>query len=279
MPLIVRKKDGGYPYDSTDMAAIWYRVFEQKVDWIIYVTDMGQRPHFELVFEAATKAGWINKIRLDHAGFGLVLGDDGKRIKTSKGDSVRLVDLLDEAVTRCTKMLEDRIKSGDSPLTLDQIPEVSKAIGYGAIKYADLRQNRVTDYLFSYERMLDVKGNTAVYLLYAYARICSIIRKSGVDIEIIKKDTVIDLEHPSEFNLAFALLKFHETLEIIVADLAPSHLCDYLFDLSTVFNEFHRDCWVIGDPKQNPRLLLCSATIQIFGKALELLGLKAISQI
>jgi len=281
MPLIIKKSDGGFSYDSTDMAAIWYRIFDQKIDWIIYVTDMGQRPHFDLIFEAATRAGWVkpNQPRLDHVGFGLMLGKDGKKIKTREGESVRLVDLLDEAVARSTTILEERIKSGESPLPADQIPTTSKSIGYGAVKYADLRQNRITDYVFDYDRMLDVKGNTAVYLLYAYARICSIIRKAGVDIDTIKKDVIIDLEHPSEFNLAFALLRFHENLEIITADLSPNHLCDYIYDLSAVFNEFHRDCWVIGDPKQNPRLLLCAATIQIFDKAFELLGITPISQI
>jgi len=208
-----------------------------------------------------------------------VLGEDGKRIRTRASDSTRLVDLLDEAVKRCTKILEKRVKSGESPLPDDQVERVSKCIGYGAIKYFDLHQNRTTDYIFNYDRMLDMKGNTAVYLLYSYARISSIITRSGVDINAIKENTIIDVEDPSEFNLAFSLLRLQEILESIINDLSPNHLCDYLYELSSTFNEFHRDCWVIGDPKQNSRLLLCSSTIQVFDKAFEFLGIVPTPQI
>ncbi|XP_076928679.1 arginine--tRNA ligase, cytoplasmic-like [Bidens hawaiensis] len=181
-PLIVTKKDGGYNYASTDLAALWYRLNEEKAEWIIYVTDVGQAEHFKKIFAAAKSAGWLpfdesNYPKTSHVGFGLVLGDDGKRFRTRCTEVVKLVDLLDEAKTRCKAALVERGKA--AKWTAEELEQTAEAVGYGAVKYADLKNNRSTNYTFNFDQMLNDKGNTAVYLLYAHARICSIIRKSG----------------------------------------------------------------------------------------------------
>ncbi|KAF0852904.1 mitochondrial arginyl-tRNA synthetase (ArgRS) [Andalucia godoyi] len=280
-PLIVRKSDGGYTYDSTDMTAIWYRIFQQKADWIIYVVDSGQGEHFELVFDAAKAAGWItDKIRVDHVGFGVVLGEDGKRLKTRSGDVVRLVDLLDEAVERAKKQLESR-EEGDSKLGLSEqeLSEMASIIGHGAVRYADLKSNRLTDYMFSYDRMLDLKGNTAVYLEYAHARISSVARKAGVDTEAMKAVTLIDLEHDSEVDLALDILRFGDTTLEAAELLMPHKICEYAYGLATKFSAFYRDCHIVGSEKQDSRLLLCELTAMTLRKAFYLLGITPLYRI
>eukprot|EP00899_Mesostigma_viride_P012555 jgi/Mesvir1/212/Mv13556-RA.1 len=199
VPLIVQKSDGGFNYASTDLTALRYRIAQERANRVIYVTDVGQKQHFSMVFEAAKLAGWLQSDgapRLDHVGFGLVLGDDGKRFRTRSTEVVRLVDLLDEAKQRCLTQLKER-GNLEEGITEEELEAAAAAMGYGAVKYADLRGNRLSNYTFNYDRMLDLKGNTAVYLLYAHVRIASIIRKYSGDVATLKEKSAeaIKLEH------------------------------------------------------------------------------------
>ncbi|KAL6974475.1 arginine--tRNA ligase [Sarracenia purpurea var. burkii] len=281
-PLIVVKKDGGFNYASTDLAALWYRLNEEKAEWIIYVTDVGQREHFEMVFTAAKRAGWLPAAdtmypKTSHVGFGLVLGDDGKRFRTRSTEVVRLVDLLDEAKSRCKAALVERGKADE--WTEEELEQTAEAVGYGAVKYADLKNNRLTNYTFNFDQMLSDKGNTAVYLLYAHARICSIIRKSGKEIEELKKTGTIVLAHPDERVLGLHLLQFAESVEEACTNLLPNVLCEYLYNLSEYFTRFYSNCQVVGSAEETSRLLLCEATAVVMRKCFHLLGIVPVYKI
>ncbi|KAK9266631.1 hypothetical protein L1049_022863 [Liquidambar formosana] len=282
IPLIVVKSDGGYNYASTDLTALWYRLNEEKAEWVIYVTDVGQQQHFEMFFSAAKRAGWLpaddkTYPKTSHVGFGLVLGEDGKRFRTRDSEVVRLVDLLDEAKFRSKSAILGRDKAAD--WTEEEVEQIAEALGYGAVKYADLKNNRLTNYTFNYDQMLNDKGNTAVYLLYAHARICSIIRKSGKDIEELKKTGEIVLVHPVERALALHLLQFSETVEDSCTNLLPNVLCEYLYNLSENFNTFYISCKVVGNEEETSRLLLCEATAIVMRKCFDLLGIVPVYKI
>ncbi|XP_027068247.1 arginine--tRNA ligase, cytoplasmic-like isoform X2 [Coffea arabica] len=281
-PLIVVKKDGGYNYASTDLAALWYRLNEEKAEWIIYVTDVGQREHFEMFFAAARRAGWLpaeedKYPKVSHVGFGLVLGEDGKRFRTRATEVVKLVDLLDEAKNRCKATLIERGKA--EKWTGEELEQTAEAIGYGAVKYADLKNNRLTNYTFNFDQMLNDKGNTAVYLLYAHARICSIIRRSGRDVEELKKVGTVDLAHPDERVLGLHLLQFPEVVEEACTNMLPNILCEYLYNLSEDFTKFYTNCQVVGSPQEISRLLLCEATAVVMRKCFFLLGITPVYKI
>jgi len=288
-PLIVQKGDGGFGYDSTDMAAIWYRLLELQADWVIYVTDAGQAPHFELVFAAAHAAGFVGDKRLDHCPFGLVCGTDGKKFKTRSGDVTRLVDLLDEAVDRMENTLRERwddevAKGKMEPYTEEHLRETARVMGYGAVKYADLKSNRINNYIFSYDRMLDDKGNTAIYLLYAGARLASIQRnaaaKGSSAEDLLANGAGITLDHEKEIELALALARFGETIEYSLQTLEPNKLCEYVYDLCGVFTEFYQACKVIDYGVVRPsRLLLVRATQHVIKKANELLGIGYVDKV
>ncbi|KAL8166492.1 hypothetical protein V2J09_007991 [Rumex salicifolius] len=281
IPLIVVKSDGGFNYASTDLAALWYRLNEEKANWIIYVTDVGQREHFEMFFHAAKLAGWLpenNKYpKTSHVGFGLVLGDDGKRFRTRSTEVVKLVDLLDEAKNRSKLVLIERGKAAE--WTEEELDNTAEAVGYGAVKYADLKNNRLTNYTFSFDQMLNDKGNTAVYLLYAHARICSIIRNSGKDVEKLKETEAIALDHADERALGLHLLQFSEVVEEAVTNLLPNVLCEYLYNLSECFTRFYSNCKVNGSEEEKSRLLLCEATAIVMRKCFELLGISPVYKI
>lgn len=282
IPLIVVKSDGGFNYASTDLTALWYRLNEEKAEWIVYVTDVGQEQHFKMFFKVAQRAGWLpdganSYPKVNHVGFGLVLGDDGKRFRTRANDVVRLVDLLDEAKTRSKKELIDRGKGEE--WTEEEVEKTAEAVGYGAVKYADLKNNRLTNYTFNYDQMLNDKGNTAVYLLYAHARICSIIRKSGKDIEELKKTGMIILDQAEERALGLHLLQFSEVVEEALLNLLPNVLCEYLYNLSEKFSTFYQHCKVNGSPEETSRLLLCEATAIVMRKCFYLLGITPIYKI
>lgn len=279
LPLIVQKADGGYNYASTDMAAVRHRAQVEKGDRLIYVTDAGQAQHFEMVFKSAEKAGYYDplKVRIDHVPFGLVLGPDGKKFKTRSGDTEKLVDLLTEAVKRAEKVLEQKEIERGQPFEGDK-KIVAKAIGIGAVKYADLSCNRVHDYTFSYDRMLSFEGNTAAFLLYAYVRIAGIQRKSAMDISKVKANVDFDIKHPAEMALALHLAQFSEILLAITNDLLPSRLCDYLYQLSDKFNVFFRDCRVVGSEEEASRLKLCVLTSLVLKTGLNLLGLQVVER-
>ncbi|KAK6236400.1 hypothetical protein SCA6_011737 [Theobroma cacao] len=284
IPLIVVKSDGGFNYASTDLAALWYRLNEEKAGWIIYVTDVGQQQHFDMVFKAAKCAGWLphgdgSYPKTSHVGFGLVLGEDGKRFRTRNTEVVRLVDLLDEAKSRSKAALIERGKGEE--WTEEEIESTAEAVGYGAVKYADLKNNRLTNYTFNFDQMLNDKGNTAVYLLYAHARICSIIRRSGKDIEELKNKGTVVLGHKDERDLGLHLLQFAEVVEEACTNLLPNVLCDYLYNLSEIFSKFYSnpECKVIGSDMETGRLLLCEATAVVMRKCFNLLGITPIYKI
>ena len=274
VPLMAVKSDGGYGYDSTDLAAIYHRIFELKADWMMYLTDLGQENHFLKIFDAAKMAGWVGAKRLDHVGFGMVLGEDGKRFRTRSSETVKLKDLLDEARNRAEKELRER----SSSLSEAQILEAAETIGIGAVRYYDMRNSRTTNYVFSYDKMLDPKGNTAVYLLYAYARICSIMRQSKVDMEVGSAGAHLCIEHPTERALALELLKFPDMIQSILDDLFPHKLTDYMWELSNKFTAFYMECRVVDSPEMRSRLVLCLATKKVLAKCFYFLGIKPLEQ-
>ena len=276
MPLMIQKSDGGYNYDTTDMAAIKQRIYEEKADRIIIVTDAGQSLHFQMIFKAADKAGFLKerKVQLDHVPFGLVLGSDGKKFRTRSGDTEKLIDLLDAGIAYAKKILEER----DPTMDPQERTEVAKILGIGAIKYADLASHRTSDYTFSYDRMLKFEGNTAAYLMYSYVRVAGIKRKVQANLDSLLKISEVRLEHPSEIALGMHLLQFGEAIDQVASDLLPNRLTDYLYGLAEKFNAFFRDCRVEGSPEQNSRLLLCEATARIMQRGLNLLGVKTVTK-
>lgn len=286
IPLMAVKSDGGYGYDSTDLAAIYHRFHFARADWIVYVTDLGQELHFFMIFEAAKKAGWHRPpiTRVDHMGFGVVQGDDGKKFKTRSGDTVKLSDLLDEAKERAAQEIEARVKEQENAgtevflATPEEREDAAEKIGIAAIRYFDMKQNRTTSYIFNYGKMLDPKGNSAMYLFYAYARIRSIQRKSGVDFATIP---VSDLRvaHAAERDLALKVLQFPDVIEAILAGLHLHLLTDYLWELCNTLTAFITNCKVIGGDAQSSRLLLCEATRKVLSKSFFLLGFTPLEKI
>lgn len=274
LPLIIQKTDGGYNYATTDLAAFKYRTTIDLAERILIVTDGGQKLHFAMVSKAAELVGYLDpkKCQFDHVTFGVVLGEDGKKFKTRSGETVRLIDLLVEAIARAKEILKERL----SGATDEELEESAKILGINAVKYADLSSSRTKDYTFSFDRMLKFQGNTAVFLLYSYVRIRSIQRKVGRSIREIKES--INLEHPSEIALGLHLRRFGEVLYLVDRDLMPHQLAEYLYVLAEKFNAFFRDCRVEGDPKEAPRLLLTEITALILEKGLSLLGLSTLEK-
>ncbi|MEB3181735.1 MAG: arginine--tRNA ligase [Nostocaceae cyanobacterium] len=281
LPLIVKKSDGGYNYATTDLAALRYRIQKDEAKRIIYVTDAGQANHFAGVFQVARRAGWIpDDVELVHVPFGLVLGEDGKKFKTRSGETVRLRDLLDEAVVRFRATLEAKIQSEGREETEEFQRNVAQVAGISAVKYADLSQNRTSNYVFSYDKMLSDKGNTAPYMLYAYARIQSIGRKGDIDFAQIRNQSQIQLGDQTEFVLAKHLLQLSEVLSDVEQDLLPNRLCEYLYQLSDKFNKFYETCNVLKaeDRERTSRLLLCDLTARTLKLGLSLLGIQVLER-
>jgi arginyl-tRNA synthetase len=273
LPLIVQKADGGYNYATTDLAAIRHRVTEAKADVILYVVAADQAQHLEMVFEVARRAGWLPPhVQARHVSFGLVLGEGGKRLRTRSGDSLRLVELLDEAVDRARAFVLERVEErGEAPS--DDVEEVARAIGIGAVKYADLSTSRTSNDVFSFDRMLSLKGNTAPYLQYAHARIRSIFGEGG---EPPPGGAVQLLEDP-ERDLAKRIVGLGDAVDRVLADDAPNHLCAALHDVATAFNGFYERCPVLRapEPVRASRLALCAATGRALEVGLDLLGIEA----
>lgn len=284
-PLIIVKSDGGFTYDTTDMAAIYHRTQVLHADKCVYVVDAGQSSHFDLVFKAAEKAGWITKDQAVHVPFGVVLGSDGKRLKTRAGETVKLEDLLDEAVTESMRLLEERNR--DQEFSQEEMRQVTEAVGYGAVKYADLSSHRIKDYKYDPKRMLNLKGNTAAYLLYSFTRISSICRKAGIDREeLYTSDALrnLSITEPSEINLLVALLKVHDTILFTLEDLCPHRICDWVYSVASAYTDFYEKCRVIetsasGDSVCNKsRLVLCEMARQSLRLAFHLLGIREIDR-
>ncbi|BCX12968.1 MAG: arginine--tRNA ligase [Thermosynechococcus sp.] len=281
-PLIIQKSDGGYNYATTDLAALRYRIDKDQADWIIYVTDVGQSTHFAQVFQVAQRAGWVPPhVRLTHVPFGLVLGEDGKRLKTRSGETIRLIDLLTEAIARSRADLEQRLAAEGRTESPEFIDTVARAIGIGAVKYADLSQNRNSNYVFSYDKMLSLQGNTAPYLLYAYVRVQGLTRRGDIDWSTLSPDTPLFLEDETEQNLAKHLVQLEETLDFVSTELLPNRLCQYLFELSQLFNQFYDRCPILAatEPTKQSRLTLAYLTAQTLKLGLSLLGIPVLDRI
>jgi len=281
LPLIIQKSDGGYNYATTDLAAIRYRIREDHAKRLIYVTDAGQANHFAQVFQVARRAEWIPEdITIEHVQFGLVQGEDGKKLKTRSGDTIRLRDLLDEAVDRARADLESRLKEEERHETEEFITNASQIVGVSAVKYADLSQNRTSNYIFSYDKMLALQGNTAPYMLYAYVRVQGISRKGNIDFQNLGSEAAILLREDAELTLAKHLLQLEDTLDAVSQDLLPNRLCQYLFELSQKFNQFYDRCPVLQaeEPARTSRLMLCDLTARTLKLGLSLLGIQVLER-
>jgi arginyl-tRNA synthetase len=238
-----------------------------------------------MCFDAGKAAGWTEKVRLDHIGFGVVCGDDGKRFKTRSGATIALTSLLDEAKVRMSDSLHARKAEGKTTLTDEEIDSAATKIGYGAVKYFDLKNSPTTNYIFSYDNMLATNGNTAVYLLFAYARTSSILRKAeekGVDLKALgsRAGSIVKLQEDSERQLAFKLLQFGDTIKSVLKELGLNRLCEYLYDLSVDYTTFVTNCHVLNSPEfMESRIALCMATKETMQKCFELLGISPLERI
>jgi arginyl-tRNA synthetase len=282
LPFIIQKSDGAFLYATTDLAALRFRARDLEAQRIVYVTDARQRLHFEMLFAVARKAGWVGSdTHLDHVMFGMVLGEDGKPFKTRSGENVKLVALLDEAVTRARAVVEEK----NPDLSPELKVRIANAVGIGAIKYADYSNNLTSDYVFSFDRMLAMEGNTAPYMQYAYARVKSIERKAvSKDVDIASELAGISelhLDEPTEIDLAKHLLRYGQVIASAAAEYRPNYLTAYLYDLASKFSAFYYACPVLqSDPARRPtRLLLCDLSARTIGHGLkELLGIEVVEQ-
>jgi arginyl-tRNA synthetase len=277
-PMIIRKSDGAYNYDTTDLATIRHRLTQDRADWLIYLTDVRQRQHFDMLFTAARKARWLKDgVRTDFIGFGMVLGPEGTPFKTKSGDSVNFKDLLDEAEARAQKVVDEN--SAEFPEA--ERKQIAKAVGIGALRYADLSHNLASDYRFDWEKMLSLDGNTAPYMMYAYARIRSIGRKGGIDYAALPADTKVLITNEFERRLAKKLLQCGEIFQVLVKDLSPNVLTGYLFETAQTFSGFYRECPVLQaeTPElRTSRLRLCDITARTIKLGLHLLGIETVER-
>lgn len=267
-PLLIQKSDGSYLYGTTDLAALKFRLTELRASEVVYTHDSRQSQHFAQVFWTARQAGWVSQAELEYAPFGTMLGEDGKPFKTRSGDTVKLKDLLDEAEERAFAVVT--AKNGELPEP--QRRAIAHAVGIGGVKYADLSKDRVSDYVFSWDRMLATEGNTAPYLQYAHARIQSVFRKAGGK----GSGQQITLDTPHEQALAKHILRFDDVLMLVSRELKPHHLCSYLYELSSRFSGFYENCPVIqsDEPLRSSRLGICDLTARTLELGLDLLGIE-----
>lgn len=281
-PMIIRKKDGAFLYSTTDLATIHYRLQTWQPQTILYVVDHRQSEHFEKLFAAARQLGYAAELR--HISFGTVLGQDGKPYRTRAGDTVGLEGLLDEAVAKAHSVVcaNDDQKPGGPELSAEERQRVATVVGHGAIKYSDLSHNRTSDYVFSYDKMLSLEGNTATYMQYCYARVQSIFARGNIDLASLRTSTApLLLSHPAERAIAFQILQFDEALEQSVSDYRPNQLTDYLFELARRFSTFFEKCPVLkaeNEALRNSRLRLCDVTGRVIRQGLALLGIDVVDR-
>ena len=277
LPVIIQKTDGGYLYATTDLAAVDYRCHELKADRALYVVDARQSLHFQQVFAVATAAGFSDgAISLEHISYGTMMGSDGKPFKTRSGDVVKLVDLLDEAVTRAF----DLVSSKNPDLEKTERRHIAQAVGIAAVKYADLSKNRTSDYLFDWSSMLSFEGNTAPYLMYAYARIKTLLAKQAVDTDgIIRFPESVALA-PEEKALLLKSLQLAETIDAVAQDCFPNTLSNYLYELSASFMRFYEACPIQGTDAATRanRLSLCVLASEALKQGLDLLGIETLER-
>jgi len=275
--MIVRKSDGGYLYATTDLAAARYRVRELGAQRIIYVTDARQAQHFAMVFQVLRQLGWVAEdVQFEHLPFGAILGPDRTPFKTREGNTVKLVDLLDEAVKRAETIIEEK----DPGLPADERRHVAEAVGLGALKYADLSNDRIKDYVFDWNRMLCFEGNTSPYLQNAYVRIRSIFRKGNIDPAAIRDAPIVTHEDP-ERRLALRLLRFPHVVDQVARSLEPHRLCTFLYELASAYHKFYETCPVLregDDAVKNSRLRLGDLTARTLEQGLGLLGIQVVER-
>jgi arginyl-tRNA synthetase len=275
LPLIIRKQDGGYGYAATDLAALRYRAQALGATRLLYVVGAPQAQHLAMVFAVGGEAGWLGPVaRVEHVAFGAVLGGDKKILKSRAGGAVRLTDLLDEAVERAEAELVRREPGGDAAVRR----VLATQIGIGAVKYADLANDRIKDYVFDWDRMLAAEGRTGPYLQYAHARIHSIFRKAAEAGVALRPGAPMRLGDPAERRLALELLDFGDAVVEVGETLRPHRLCGYLFDLATAFTGFFETCPVLKAPDEvsrASRLALCDLTARTLARGLGLLGIAA----
>lgn len=280
-PLIIVKTDGGIGYDTTDLAAIDYRINILNRDWLIYVVGGEQEEHFRLLFKAAEICNWHQppKTRCDHMQFGLIQGKDGRRFSTRLGGSVKLSDVLDQAWEDAKKEMIARNEKNNSGMTEEYINSASEKLGYSAVKYFDLKQLRASSYKFDWDKMLDDKGNTAVYLFYTYVRICAVYRKANLSSDDIQKLIVtekIEIKEKAESNLLLHLLRFNDVIDDLFKDLAINLLCDYVYGIAVKFGDYYEKVKILGN---NSRILITELTRQCMKLSFDLLGLVPIEKI
>ena len=278
-PFIVQKQDGAFTYATTDLATIKYRAEELKADRVLYVVDSRQSEHFQLLFATVNEWGFQN-LELQHVSFGSVLGKDGKPLKTRAGDNVGLESLLDESIQRAYAIIaeNDDAKPEGPELSEDRRQEIANIIGLGGIKYADLKHNRDSDYMFDWDKMLANRGDTATYMQYAYARVCGIFRKGEIDrVTLRENQSALKLQDETERALALQINRYSETLESVAIEARPNYLTNYLFELSNLFSTFYNQCPVLKAEEEqvkSSRLLLCDLTARVIDNGLSLLGIR-----
>jgi len=277
MGVIIQKKDGGYLYTTTDIACAKYRYETLHADRVLYYIDSRQHQHLMQAWTIVRKAGYVpDSVPLEHHMFGMMLGKDGKPFKTRAGGTVKLSDLLDEALERARRLVAE--KNPDMPA--DELEKLANAVGIGAVKYADLSKNRTTDYIFDWDNMLAFEGNTAPYMQYAYTRVLSVFRKANIDESVLANATV-NITEDREAQLAARLLQFEETLTVVARDGTPHVMCAYLYDLAGLFSGFYEHCPILSaesEEVRNSRLKLAQLTAKTLKLGLDTLGIETVER-
>ncbi|EAO9206388.1 arginine--tRNA ligase [Salmonella enterica] len=277
MGVIIQKKDGGYLYTTTDIACAKYRYETLHADRVLYYIDSRQHQHLMQAWTIVRKAGYVpDSVPLEHHMFGMMLGKDGKPFKTRAGGTVKLADLLDEALERARRLVAE--KNPDMPA--DELEKLANAVGIGAVKYADLSKNRTTDYIFDWDNMLAFEGNTAPYMQYAYTRVLSVFRKADIDEQALASAPVI-ISEDREAQLAARLLQFEETLTVVAREGTPHVMCAYLYDVAGLFSGFYEHCPILSaenDAVHNSRLKLAQLTAKTLKLGLDTLGIETVER-
>jgi len=275
---IVQKSGGGYLYATTDLSACRYRSTELAADRIIIFTDARQALHFKQVETVARKAGFLPEhVGYDHCPFGMMMGDDGKPFKTRTGGTIKLAELLDEAVVRATALIKEK----NPDFSGEQLTEIATKVGIGAVKFADLSKNRTSDYIFNWKTMLSFEGATAPYLQYAYSRIQSIFSKANIT-ENALDYSLLNIVELQEKSLAMKLLQLEEVLDSVISECTPNLLCNYLYELASLYMSFYEACPIlkddVSDEVKQSRLVLCSLVSKTLNKGLDILGIEVMER-
>jgi len=276
-PVIIQKQGGGYLYATTDLACLRYRSGKLAGDRLLYFIDARQSLHMQQVFTVARKAGFVTpEISLEHHPFGTMMGEDGKPFKTRSGGTVKLAELLDEAIEKATALVVDK----NPNLPSEQQAEIGHKVGIGAVKYADLSKTRTNDYIFSWNSMLSFEGNTAPYLQYAYTRVKAIFRKAGLEPSNVQGPLTLNAE--AEIALGLKLAQFEECLEQVAKEAYPHILCSYLYDVASLYMRFYEACPIlkegVSEQDKQSRLLLCRLVADTLRTGLDLLGIDVMEQ-